>query len=171
MPAFNCLAATSLNLEYAREWKAGGLDRAERTEDDLVFVQLSRRTNVFSLDAIYADIGEYFNPETGFVPRVDRRGVVIRSRYNKQYKGTLERLRGEVEYERLTNHAGELMNHRAVLVDSSALKTFFSSLDLNGIITLTMTTLNYMRTGLLVSSSGGFHRNMCKSETPGLRST
>ena len=106
-------AATSLNLEYAREWKAGGLDMAESTEDDLIFVQLARRTNVFSVDAIYADVGEYFNPETGFVPRVDRRGVIIRSRYNKQYKGAVERLRGEVEYERLTNQAGELTNHRA----------------------------------------------------------
>ena len=106
-------AATHLNLEYAREWKAGGLDMAESTADDLVFVQLARRTNVFSLDAIYADIGEDFNPETGFVPRVDRRGVVIRSRYNKQYKGAVERVRGEVEYERLANHAGDLTNHRA----------------------------------------------------------
>ncbi len=106
-------AATSLNLEYAREWKAGGLDMPESTADDLIFVQLARRTNVFSIDAIYADIGEHFNPETGFVPRVDRRGVIIRSRYNKQYKGAVERLRGEVEYERLVNHAGELTNHRA----------------------------------------------------------
>ena len=106
-------AATSLNLEYAREWKAGGLNMAESTADDLVFLQLARRTNVFSIDAIYADIGQYFNPETGFVPRVDRRGVVIKSRYNKQYKGPVERLRGEVEYERLTDHTGELRNHRA----------------------------------------------------------
>ena len=118
-------AATSLNLEYAREWKAGGLDMAERTEDDLVFVQLARRTNVFSLDAIYADIGEHFYPETGFVPRVDRRGVVIRSRYNKQYKGTVERLRGEAEYERLANHAGELTNHRARFSGLLGVKDFF----------------------------------------------
>jgi len=103
----------NLNLEYAREWKAGGLNMAESTADNLIFVQLDRRTNVFSLDAVYADIGEHFNPETGFVPRVDRRGLVIRSRYNKQYKGILERLRGEAEYERLANHAGELTNHRA----------------------------------------------------------
>ncbi len=106
-------ADVNLNLEYAREWKAGGLKMADSTADDLIFVQLARRTNVFSLDAVYADIGEHFNPETGFIPRVDRRGFVIRSRYNKQYKGTLERLRGEAEYERLANHAGELTNHRA----------------------------------------------------------
>ena len=118
-------AATSLNLEYAREWKAGGLNMAEATEDDLVFVQLARRTNVFSLDAIYADIGEHFYPETGFVPRVDRRGVVIRSRYNKQYKGTVERLRGEAEYERLANHAGELTNHRARFSGLLGVKDFF----------------------------------------------
>ena len=118
-------AATSLNLEYAREWKAGGLDMAESTEDDLVFVQLARRTNVFSLDAIYADIGEHFNPETGFVPRVGRRGLMIRSRYNKQYKGTVERLRGEVEYERLANHAGELTNHRASFSSLLSVKDFF----------------------------------------------
>ena len=106
-------ADVNLNLEYAKEWKAGGLKMADSTADDLIFVQLARRTNVFSLDAVYADIGEHFNPETGFIPRVDRRGFVIRSRYNKQYKGTLERLRGEAEYERLANHAGELTNHRA----------------------------------------------------------
>ena len=118
-------AATSLNLEYAREWKAGGLDMPESTADDLIFVQLARRTNVFSIDAIYADIGEYFNPETGFVPRIDRRGVVIRSRYNKQYKGAIERLRGEVEYERLVNHAGELTNHRAGFSGLFGIYNFF----------------------------------------------
>ena len=118
-------ADTSLNLEYAREWKAGGFDMTESTADDLVFVQLARRTNVFSVDAIYADFGEHFNPETGFVPRVDRRGVVIRSRYNKQYKGTLERLRGEVQYERLANHTGELTNHRAGFSGLLGVKDFF----------------------------------------------
>ena len=118
-------ADTNLNLEYAREWKAGGLEMAESTADDLIFVELARRTNVFSINAIYADFGEHFNPETGFVPRVDRRGVVIRSRYNKQYKGTLERLRGEVQYERLTNHAGELTNHRAGFSGLLGVKDFF----------------------------------------------
>ena len=106
-------ADLNLNLEYAREWKAGGLEMIDNTADDLIFLQLVRRSNVFSVDAIYADIGEHFNPETGFVPRVDRRGFVLNSRYNKQYKGTLERLRGEAEYERLVNHTGELTNHRA----------------------------------------------------------
>ena len=106
-------ADLNLNMEYAAEWKAGSFEMPESTTDDLIFVQLARRTNVFSLDAIYADIGEHFSPETGFVPRIDRRGLVIRSRYNKQYKGALERLRGEAEYERLANHAGELTNHRA----------------------------------------------------------
>lgn len=127
-------ADLNLNLEYAREWKAG-FQQAPVTqgraishpsiEDDLIFVQLARRTNVFSLDAIYGDIGENFNPETGFVPRVDRRGVVVRSRYNKQYKGALERLRGEVEYERLANHAGELTNHRTSFSGLLGVKDFF----------------------------------------------
>ena len=118
-------ADVNLNLEYAKEWKAGGLNMVDSTADDLIFVQLARRTNVFSLDAVYADIGEHFNPETGFVPRVDRRGFVIRSRYNKQYKGTLERLRGEAEYERLANHAGELTNHRARFSGLLGVNNFF----------------------------------------------
>ena len=118
-------ADVNLNLEYAKEWKAGGLNMVDSTADDLIFVQLARRTNVFSLDAVYADIGEHFNPETGFVPRVDRRGLVIRSRYNKQYKGTLERLRGEAEYERLANHAGELTNHRARFSGLLGVNNFF----------------------------------------------
>ena len=118
-------ADLNLNLEYATEWKAGGLEMAEPTVDDLIFVQLARRTNVFSVDAVYADIGEHFNPETGFVPRVDRRGLVISSRYNKQYKGALERLRGEVEYERLANHAGELTNHRINVSGMLGVYNFF----------------------------------------------
>ena len=118
-------ADLNLNLEYATEWKAGGLNMTESTVDDLMFVQLARRTNVFSLDAVYADIGEHFNPETGFVPRIDRRGFVIRSRYNKQYKGTLERLRGEAEYERLANQAGELTNHRARFGGLLGVRDFF----------------------------------------------
>ena len=61
-------ADVNLNLEYAREWKAGGHQMADSTADDLIFVQLARRTNVFSLDAVYADIGEHFNPETGIYP-------------------------------------------------------------------------------------------------------
>ena len=118
-------ADVNLNLEYAREWKAGGLNMADSTADDLIFVQLARRTNVFSLDAVYADIGEHFNPETGFIPRIDRRGFVMRSRYNKQYKGTLERLRGEAEYERLANHAGKLTNHRARFSGLLGVNNFF----------------------------------------------
>ena len=118
-------ADVNLNLEYAREWKAGGLEMIESTADDLIFVQLARRTNVFSVDAVYADIGEHFNPETGFVPRIDRRGLVISSRYNKQYKGALERLRGEVEYERLANHAGELTNHRVNVSGMLGVYNFF----------------------------------------------
>ena len=118
-------ADVNLNLEYAREWKAGGLEMIESTADDLIFVQLARRTNVFSVDAIYADIGEHFNPETGFVPRIDRRGLVLTSRYNKQYKGALERLRGEVEYERLANHAGELTNHRLNVSGMLGVYNFF----------------------------------------------
>ena len=118
-------ADVNLNLEYAKEWKAGGLKVADSTADDLIFVQLARRTNVFSLDAIYADIGEHFNPETGFIPRVDRRGLVIRSRYNKQYKGTVERLRGEAEYERLANNAGELTNHRTRFSGLFGVNNFF----------------------------------------------
>ena len=118
-------ADLNLNLEYAREWKAGGLGRVENTADDLIFLQLVRQSNVFSVDAIYADFGEHFNPETGFVPRVDRRGFVLSSRYNKQYKGALERLRGEVEYERLANHTGELTNHRAGVSGLLGVRNFF----------------------------------------------
>ncbi len=118
-------AAMSLNLEYARDWKTGTYKRTESTTDDLIFLQLNRQTNVFSFDAIYADIGENFNPETGFIPRVDRRGFVLQTQYNKQYKGPVERLRGEVKYERLENQAGELTNHRANFNGLLGVKDFF----------------------------------------------
>ena len=57
-----------LNLEYAREWKSGVMS------DDLVFAQLTRRTNRLSFDIRYIDIGRYFDLETGFIPRINRRG-------------------------------------------------------------------------------------------------
>ena len=58
-----------MNLEYASEWKTG-LERQQAA-----FAELSRKANFFSFKAKYFDIGENFNPETGFIPRVDRRGI------------------------------------------------------------------------------------------------
>ena len=101
-----------LNLEYAREWKSGV------KSDDLVFAQLSRRTNRFSFDIRYTDVGRYFDLETGFIPRLDRRGLFLSTRYTKHYKGLIKRLRGGVRYERLENHAGLRTNEQRA-VDGS----------------------------------------------------
>ena len=77
-----------LNLEYAREWKSGV------KSDDLIFAQLLRRTNRFSFDIRYTDIGEHFDLETGFIPRINRRGLFLSTRYTKHYEGLLKRLQG-----------------------------------------------------------------------------
>ena len=158
-------AATSLNLEYAREWKAGGLDMQRLLRTILSLSNSPVGQMYFHSMRSTQILGSIFTTETGFVPRVDRRGVVIRSRYNKQYKGTVERLRGEAEYERLANHAGELTTTGHVLVDSSALKTSFSSSGPNGIITSTKTT-NPLPIEQRGSLWDGSHPNMCRSETP-----
>ncbi|MCH8292673.1 carbohydrate binding family 9 domain-containing protein [Candidatus Poribacteria bacterium] len=109
----------NLSLNYAKEWKSGF------ESDDMTLIELSRSTNTFSFRALYADIGEHFNVETGFVPRIDRRGVVLSTRYNKQYKGLVQRLRGEVQYERLENHAGQRMNERRGMSGLLGIKDFF----------------------------------------------
>ena len=116
---FSLPANMNLNLEYAREWKS------DIDSDDVIFAELSRSTNLFSFQARYIDIGERFDVETGFIPRIDRRGFELSSRYNKQYKGVLQRLRGEVQYERLENHAGQRTNERGRFGGLMGIKDIF----------------------------------------------
>ena len=108
-----------LNLEYAREWKSGV------KSDDLIFAQLLRRTNRFSFDIRYTDIGEHFDLETGFIPRINRRGLFLSTRYTKHYEGLLKRLRGGVRYERLENHAGHRTNEQRGINGSIQIQNFF----------------------------------------------
>lgn len=108
-----------LDLEYAREWKSGV------KSDDLIFAQLSRRTNRFSFDIRYTDIGKYFNLETGFIPRINRRGLFLSTRYTKHYEGLIKRLRGGVRYERLENHAGQRTNEQRGINGSIRIQDFF----------------------------------------------
>ena len=108
-----------LNLEYAREWKSGV------KSDDLIFAQLLRRTNRFSFDIRYTDIGEHFDLETGFIPRINRRGLFLSTRYTKHYEGLLKRLRGGVRYERLENHAGHRTNEQRGINGSIRIQDFF----------------------------------------------
>ncbi|HIM10499.1 TPA: hypothetical protein EYM26_06805 [Candidatus Poribacteria bacterium] len=95
-----------VNLEYANEWKTG-LDRSQA-----VFAELSREANFFSFKAKYFDVGQDFNPEMGFVPRIDRRGINLRTSLEKRWKGRIQFLRSAPEYERLYDHQGTLTNHR-----------------------------------------------------------
>ena len=108
-----------LNLEYAREWKSGVIS------DDLVFAQLSRRTNRLSFDIRYIDIGKYFDLETGFIPRINRRGFLLSTQYTKHYTGLIKRFRGRARYERLENHAGYRTNENRDVNGSIQIQDFF----------------------------------------------
>lgn len=108
-----------LNLEYAREWKSGVMS------DDLVFAQLSRRTNRLSFDLRYIDIGRYFDLETGFIPRINRRGFLLSTQYTKHYAGLIKRFRGRARYERLENHAGYRTNENRDVNGSIQIQNFF----------------------------------------------
>ena len=108
-----------LNLEYAREWKSGV------KSDDLIFAQLLRRTNRFSFDIRYTDIGEHFDLETGFIPRINRRGLFLSTRYTKHYEGLIKRLRGGIRYERLENHAGHRTNEQRGINGLIRIQDFF----------------------------------------------
>ncbi|HLF89775.1 MAG TPA: DUF5916 domain-containing protein, partial [Anaerolineales bacterium] len=109
----------ALSLAYAKEWKS------DVQSDDAMLVELSRRANTFSFEARVGDIGEHFNVETGFIPRIDRRGFEVSSRYNKQYTGLIQRLRGEARYEWLENHAGRRMNERRRVEGLIGIMDFF----------------------------------------------
>lgn len=108
-----------LNLEYAREWKSGVMS------DDLVFAQLSRRTNRLSFDMRYIDIGRYFDLETGFIPRINRRGFLLSTQYTKHFAGLIKRFRGRARYERLENHAGYRTNESRDVNGSIQIQDFF----------------------------------------------
>ena len=121
---FRLPADVNLNLEYAREWRSG-IEGDDPISDDIIFAEFSRRANVFSFEARYIDIGENFDVETGFIPRTDRRGVEFTTRYNKQYAGLVQRLRGEGVVDRLYNHAGELTNERYQIRGLIGVKSIF----------------------------------------------
>ena len=112
-------ANIDLNLEYAREWKSGVMS------DDLVFAQLTRRTNRLSFDIRYIDIGRYFDLETGFIPRTNRRGFLLSTQYTKHYTGLMKRFRGRARYERLENHAGYRTNENRDVNGSIQIQDFF----------------------------------------------
>ena len=95
-----------MNLGYANEWKTG-LDRGQA-----IFAELLRKANFLSFKAQYFDIGQDFDPETGFIPRVDRQGINLLTSLEKRWKGPIQFLRSAPEYERLYNHQGTLTNHR-----------------------------------------------------------
>ncbi len=107
-----------LNLEYAKEWKSGV------KSDDLIFAQLARRTNRLSFDFRYIDNGEHFDLETGFIPRIDRRGFLLSTQYIKRYEGIINRVRGRVRYERLENHAGRRTNENRDINGSIRIQDF-----------------------------------------------
>ncbi len=125
---FTLPADVNLSLEYAREWKPDSVWKSDIDSDidnDAIFAELSRRTNTFSFEARAGDIGEHFNVETGFIPRTDRRGFELSSRYSKQYTGLIQRLRGEARYEWLENHAGRRMNERRRVEGMIGIMDFF----------------------------------------------
>jgi len=106
-----------LNLAYASEWKTTE-EWIEKNinSDQAFFAELSQEANLLSwqssFKARYFDIGQYFQPETGFIPRIDRRGVNLSGKIEKRQKSKINFLNHETEYERLRNHRGELTNHR-----------------------------------------------------------
>ena len=119
-----------LNLAYASEWKTTqewiekGINR-----DQAIFAELSREASLFSwhssFKARYFDIGQHFAPETGFVPRIDRRGVNLLGKIEKRQKATINFLNHETQYERLYNHHGKLTNHRFRLQNIIGFSDFF----------------------------------------------
>jgi len=119
-----------LNLAYASEWKTTeewiekGINR-----DQAIFAELSREASLFSwhssFKARYFDIGQHFAPETGFVPRIDRRGVNLLGKVEKRRKATINFLNHETQYERLYNHRGKLANHRFRLQNIIGFSDFF----------------------------------------------
>ena len=119
-----------LNLAYASEWKTTqewiekGINR-----DQAIFAELSREASLFSwhssFKARYFDIGQHFAPETGFVPRIDRRGVSLLGKIEKRRKATINFLNHETQYERLYNHHGKLANHRFRLQNIIGFSDFF----------------------------------------------
>ena len=119
-----------LNLAYASEWKTTE-EWIEKNinSDQAFFAELSQEANLLSwqssFKARYFDIGQYFQPETGFIPRIDRRGVNLSGKIEKRQKSKINFLNHETEYERLRNHRGELTNHRFRFQNIIGFEDFF----------------------------------------------
>ena len=119
-----------LNLAYASEWKTTE-EWIEKNinRDQAFFAEISREASFFSwqssFKARYFDIGQHFEPETGFIPRIDRRGMNLSGKVEKRQKARINFLNHETEYERLYNHRGRLTNHRFRLQNIIGFEDFF----------------------------------------------
>ncbi len=92
--------------QYAGSWFP---DRS----DDAWVVNLNGEKNPVSFELGYSDIGRDFDSESGFIPRIDRRGVKGGTSYEYNRDSKIFRsFRGRISYERLENHDGVRTNER-----------------------------------------------------------
>lgn len=102
--------------------------------------------------------------ETGFIPRVGRRGVLLSAQYTKHYTGLVRRLRSRARYERLEKHAGQRTNERRDVSGSIKIQNFLLWLGPSGIIMSRMAT-SPTRIEFYDSTSLGLPRSGCQSRT------
>jgi len=122
---FNAALPSDMRLmgQYAASWLPG-------KNDDAYVVSLSKRAKAVSYNLGYGDIGPDFEAEPGFIERTDRRGFKAETRYEYNRDSRIfKSLRGEIEYERLENHAGIKTNDRRKIGMMSRISYFFISVE------------------------------------------
>jgi len=101
-----------LSGQYALT-KSPDIDNVSRA--DALYVRFGRRSDGFSFDFGYRDIGQDFDAEAGFVPesRIDRLGGDADLWFQRKFKDTLlRRIGGGIEYQLLFDHSGNRTNER-----------------------------------------------------------
>jgi len=116
-------ADTRLTGQYAGSWR-------QDKRDDAFIVDLSKRTQTTNLHLTYSDVGTDFDAQSGFIPRIDRRGFRGRTRYEyRRDSNILRSIEGGVQYERLENHKGVRTNEARGIEVRSRLSDFFISIE------------------------------------------
>jgi hypothetical protein len=112
--AFSLPKGTKLLTQFAKTWSPKTGNGEQETGNSNAFMtRIVRDSRRLAFDLRYMDVDENFEVESGFIPRINRRGVSNRVEYQYQLERRLpQRLRASVEYERLTDQNGKRTNER-----------------------------------------------------------
>ncbi|GIX07320.1 MAG: hypothetical protein KatS3mg115_1723 [Candidatus Poribacteria bacterium] len=122
----------TLLAQYSRSWTDDPGDPHDSSDDvswrgdHALLVHAERRGPNSQFEVNYMDVGPHFEVDSGFIPRVDRRGFSAEGGLGFRSDKLLNNLWARANYERLTDSTGRLTNERVEVGGRVGIGDFFA---------------------------------------------